>query len=792
MIQSRDFEICRIHNEKIVYIDKQQSDISKKGLCHQCVAEQEKNKNLKMIDDIRTQLSNFKDQLIQNREYRTQWNIDLLRNLQESLHKYQVQFCQQTEKCIQKIHQQINLFKNAKQQYQMKVSQITINDLNGPDKVKSQIKQEFIDCKGIKSILLNQMNNFEVFQMKNICEEQIQKIDFGDQNLELEQLCNLELFQNEKEQYQKWKCDEHKEEIMFIDLEQIQRIPNRLACKKCVPKYNCKFTDIEDLQNLWQQYFQETQKQIHLYMQQSNKVKKQMVKLLQEFKTKMNEQIDQLFLFIEQQGKFDCNKALYKPFQLLQRDLQTISKDEIIIIANSVSNENKEFTIKKYVRNEFINKEIVLKETIYKNMQIFQKQLETIINNLQQLNLTDNDILLLQENNKRRLQNQTFVEPQSSRNLHQKKFILKNDNCYMLDSNIDIETYRNYDGQISPIKKGVRQMQNKFKLNLLNVTLKHFKYEIFSQIEESTPCLAIAINSQATILVVGQYRGIIKVFSINNGFLNQIQILQENSFNIRCLYFMKGSQSFLSGSNDKSILIWKQGLDQKWYNFKKLEGHSGYIQCLIMNNQENLIISGSQDKTIKFWAQEIDWQCQFTFSGHNNSVRSISLNSSNNQLISCAEEELQILIIQLQNDLKTWALAFEIKVDYWGYSVIFINDHLFSFQPHKIDQIYLFQKKNIQENQFQFKQCIEVKCEDDCTALFPQMYLKSKQILMTKNGRYINLIRKNKNGQFTTEQSIQNADNCCGLYGSMTFDGEYLFTWEDQNHQIIVRKFKEY
>ncbi|CAD8101554.1 unnamed protein product [Paramecium primaurelia] len=793
-VNQYDFEICQIHREKIVYIDKEQSDLSKRALCNLCVAEQEKNRNLKMIDNIKSQLYNLIEQLTQNRDTKTYQNITVLKDLHNFLHQQQGKFCHQIEKCQQNIINQISLLQEANLQYKNKINLITVHDLNSPDKIKSQLKKEIIDCKGVQDYLIKQINAFEVFQLKQLFEEKIQKIDFGDQNLELEQLCDLELVNNEQQQKVNWKCDQHLEDIMFIDLGYQQTIPNRLACRKCVPNYNIQFTNVEDLQILWRKYEQDTEKQVQIYLNFQKKINNQIMKIIRQLKIEINTQIDGLIQLYQKSLQFNIYDSLYKPFTLLQKDWQTISKDEIIIIADQISQKNRDQIIKLNVRNEFKHKEQFQKNTIVTNLQKILNLINASLSEIQNTNPKEN-ILDLQNKNIyqiRRPKNNSFLGPATTRN---EKVLTENSPTikreFNFESNRDSFELE-FINQDSPLKKTISKMKSSFRQNWVKRLQKSLQYQIINQIDENLSTLSVAINSQSSILVLGQYWGEIKVFSFNDGTLKLIQVLQEHTLNVKCLYFMKESSSFLSGSNDKSIIIWEEDLDNKWYSKQKLIGHQGQVQCLIMNHQENLIISGSQDKTIRFWVKESEWQCQQILSAHENSVRSISLNKVEDQLISCAENELKILIIQLQYDSKTWAIVNEINVDYCGSGLLFINENMFAYQPSSIDQLYLFKQHRSQKNQYVFKQQIKIETGDICTSLFPLMFIKSQSILMTKNGRYINIIRKDKYDEYIVEQTFENVSNCCGIKGTLTSDGEFLIIWDGKFNKITVRKLKEY
>ncbi|CAD8129571.1 unnamed protein product [Paramecium sonneborni] len=73
--------------------------------------------------------------------------------------------------------------------------------------------------------------------------------------------------------------------------------------------------------------------------------------------------------------------------------------------------------------------------------------------------------------------------------------------------------------------------------------------------------------------------------------------------------------------------------------------------------------------------------------------------------------------------------------------------------------------------------------------LFPQQYLKSKCLLVNKNGNNVNLIRRKENGDLIIQQSIDFGTS--GIYGQLSDDGEYWITWDWKSKEIQIRKCRE-
>ncbi|CAD8173409.1 unnamed protein product [Paramecium pentaurelia] len=251
---------------------------------------------------------------------------------------------------------------------------------------------------------------------------------------------------------------------------------------------------------------------------------------------------------------------------------------------------------------------------------------------------------------------------------------------------------------------------------------------------------------------------------------------------------MSNNNNFVSGSHDNSIIIWQVIGDKQWDCQQKLDGHQNYIFCLLLNNFDDLIISGSHDTKIKFWIKKDKWQCQQTITDHTNSVYSLSLNEQQNELISCSHD-LQILVIESKKSDKQWSVTQKIKLDIFGFRLCFINDRQFTYQPYFKEQMYIYERDS---NSNQYKKIKEIfvkfgSFSDDC--LFPQQFIKSKCLLVNKNGQNVNLIRKKENGDFLIEKFIE--FDTYNIFGQLSNDGEFLITWDNGSNEIQIRKFRE-
>ncbi|CAD8123711.1 unnamed protein product [Paramecium sonneborni] len=333
--------------------------------------------------------------------------------------------------------------------------------------------------------------------------------------------------------------------------------------------------------------------------------------------------------------------------------------------------------------------------------------------------------------------------------------------------------------------KNVLKLEGKIHQSLRNNKLKLLKYELTNQIKEDY-IFAFAFNKEASLVVAGYESSKIKVFDFQQGQLIQRQELSNHSKRVRCIQFLQKCVQFISGSYDRSIILWEAQDNKQFYCKQILEGHTDDINCLIINNDEDLIISGSDDKTIRLWIKKSQWQSSQILTYHNGSVFCISINESQNQFISCAADNL-IIVCQKEVDSSLWNIFQTIKVE-WGVRLCFINNNLFTFQPYNKKQMIIYEQ-NKQTKMFVKQKEIAVKAGNDCFWYFPQKYIKSKSLLLNKNGSSLNLIKIKENGEFFQEQIIDFDDNY--IHGTISEDGEYIITWDCNNEQIQVRQFSE-
>ncbi|CAD8215261.1 unnamed protein product [Paramecium octaurelia] len=269
--------------------------------------------------------------------------------------------------------------------------------------------------------------------------------------------------------------------------------------------------------------------------------------------------------------------------------------------------------------------------------------------------------------------------------------------------------------------------------------------------------------------------------------LKLIQVLNQHNQAVSTLNFMKKSNQIISGDESGSILIWSSNNNTQWNCSQTIKGHINWVNCLILNYNEDIFISSSSDNTIKFWIKQNEWICQQTITDHTSYVYQISLNEQQNKLISCGADK-KILVIEYSEQSQKWIVIQKINVECYGIRICFINNNLFTFQPIQGNLMHVYEMNSVSK-QFLKTKDIDVNQGQEGYTLFPQQFIKQKQLLVNKHDKYVNFIRITQKDQFKLEQSIQFGHN--QLYGQLSDDGQYFFTWDRSNQEIQIRTYIE-
>ncbi|CAK80210.1 unnamed protein product (macronuclear) [Paramecium tetraurelia] len=326
--------------------------------------------------------------------------------------------------------------------------------------------------------------------------------------------------------------------------------------------------------------------------------------------------------------------------------------------------------------------------------------------------------------------------------------------------------------QIHEFKSATNQLASEPQINLQLID---------DTIKQKSKCYAIAFNKTGTQMVSMSHFDI-KVWNIIDGKLNYQSTLQGHSNYIYCLVYSKKQESFISSSNDKTIICWKQIKKNEWKASQHYREHKGWIGTMILNSQENQLFSAGEDQKIIVWKVDFS-QNELTYlyqlEKHTKCVRSISLNECNTILVSSGDDQ-QIIVWEFgQGDKFYFKQVFTSVLNCSGCHIKFIKNNKFIWMPYsnELNCICVFDYEDgiFNEDADNRIQLLNSNKNIGC-ALFPIVYLKDKNMIFIRSKNIIYVI-KEINGKLV----IQNELDCSTKwsFGTTTDDGKYLIFWDE-------------
>ncbi|CAD8055991.1 unnamed protein product [Paramecium sonneborni] len=334
--------------------------------------------------------------------------------------------------------------------------------------------------------------------------------------------------------------------------------------------------------------------------------------------------------------------------------------------------------------------------------------------------------------------------------------------------------------EIDNIKESTQQFQNNNQLEQGEVEFKL----IDDLNNQANICYAIVFNNCGSIMVSTDYTDII-IWDFIQGRLKQSNRFSVHHFTVNCLVYSKKTNSFISGSWDKSIISWKQINQNEWKWSQPYQQHIDYIQCLILNKQEDQLISGGYDDSIKVWKVDfMNNQLTYLYSLDNTyAVYSLCYNESETILASCAKSNFLIWKEGLEGK---WELQCKQKVSD-GYQIFFIKDQQFLWvtREQNIDEILIFELQDgiFKQNKNKTLQLIKNDQCEDYWILFRTIHNKEKNVILIRHKHHIYLIRiVNEN-----DMKIIGQLNCEieDIFGTMTDDAQYLVFWDHKQQKYL-------
>ncbi|CAD8126421.1 unnamed protein product [Paramecium sonneborni] len=312
--------------------------------------------------------------------------------------------------------------------------------------------------------------------------------------------------------------------------------------------------------------------------------------------------------------------------------------------------------------------------------------------------------------------------------------------------------------------------------------------QIMSQsFKQFETCYAIAFNQNNSIMISTCGKQI-KVWNFHQGQIILRFTLQKHIDDVTCLLFSQNLNQFISGcgNEDGSIICWKQKKDSTWKSSQPFKYHQLGLRQMIMNRQENQLISGSLDKTIIIWKLDFSQNCliyQYTLSKHQNKLLSLSMNESETCLVSCSEDQ-SIIIWSKESGVWKFKEIVNQQVRQIGRQVKFLNDSQFIWIQMNLGIIHFFEVQNLSFKEILEKQLFLNNQKQDWN-LFPIIHNKHKNIIVIRHYQSVFILRQQQDGSL---KLMADPIQCKSEYnyGSISNDGQFLVLWDLNTKQYNV------
>lgn len=269
------------------------------------------------------------------------------------------------------------------------------------------------------------------------------------------------------------------------------------------------------------------------------------------------------------------------------------------------------------------------------------------------------------------------------------------------------------------------------------------------------------------------------LISVENG-INNENNSTDNDLAIYCMDLNTINNLLAVGYIDGCIKIYDLN---KYSLIANLDSHNGTVTCLKWSNCGNFLVSGSDDKTIIIW-KKVSMKNSLHFSlvkrliGHESDIQNISLNSADTLMMSCGLD-CKIIIWQFTKQTQTFNKVIELDNIHTNFikSCEFDPTGKFfaSISDDKTLKIYKYSFNTI-NNTFKFNLEVEIS----------EPFKNSKNFKIT----YFNKMHWSPNGQFLIipNGSSGELENCCILIDRLNH-WDYSFKLIGNAFPIEVCKF---
>ncbi|CAD8214524.1 unnamed protein product [Paramecium octaurelia] len=249
----------------------------------------------------------------------------------------------------------------------------------------------------------------------------------------------------------------------------------------------------------------------------------------------------------------------------------------------------------------------------------------------------------------------------------------------------------------------------------------------------------------------------IKVFDFNQGMTKESQILSQFQSNIFTLDSWINQISLYLGV---MMVLLLYGNTIQIINGFANKYQMDMVVLSIVQYQIIMKIQLYQGVEMPFWMKNNEWMRQQTITDHHKEI--------DDRIFSCGSDNF-FQYWKNKDKINNGFVIQKITVEQFGHWVCFFDNNMFTFSQFEKESLSIFEINSINQ-QFTKTSDINVNCGSD------NFFYFLNNLSIHNISEKVQLIRKQLNGQFVTEQSIHNDEY--QIYVRMSDDGGYLITWD--------------
>ncbi|CAD8091504.1 unnamed protein product [Paramecium sonneborni] len=322
------------------------------------------------------------------------------------------------------------------------------------------------------------------------------------------------------------------------------------------------------------------------------------------------------------------------------------------------------------------------------------------------------------------------------------------------------------------------QTINNLKSNRIQIELKQV-------IKQEEICCTLIINKSNTILISGSGEQI-KLWKIKDGEIqNNPLILIGHTQIVTSLLYSDNERYFISGSYDGNIRLWRKAQPNIWSS-KNYFIHQQGVFGLLLSKINQQIISFGKDSIINIIQCCTNYELKISqkLNKHQTIINCVCINESESVLAS-SDDQKQI-IIWVKDEKFQWQfkqIVNQSTNDFFT-RMVFVDNYLICQQwSQPISQVF-----NEQDGYYKQRVDLQINlseqiCDEDL--LFPSIYHKKTGILIQKYGKYVYILKLQKEFQFIQACSPIDCFDPYN-YGNLIEDGRLLLIWNDYTKEIRI------